>query len=145
MQLIGVAASTSTAGGPVLPGVATPLEHLDGAVKVGLRITRGPSTAARIPVEAIHLPESDVPLVGPTLGVLVDGVGVSTRLVTHDALAVSLVPAAILSAPRGDVEVVSVCSTRAFITATWAVASAVGAGDGSVVSSSADKCSKGAD
>ena len=37
-----------------------------------------------------NLPESDVPLVGSALGVLVDGVSISTRLVTHDALAVSL-------------------------------------------------------
>ena len=38
----------------------------------------------------LNLPESDVPLVRSALGVLVDGVRVSTRLVTHDALTVSL-------------------------------------------------------
>ena len=38
----------------------------------------------------LNLPESDVPLVGSALGVLVDGVGVTAGLVLHDALAVSL-------------------------------------------------------
>ena len=38
----------------------------------------------------VNLPESDVPLVGSALGVLVDGVGVTAGLVLHDALAVSL-------------------------------------------------------
>jgi len=33
MNLVGSAAAAGTAGGPVLPGVATPLEHLDGCEK----------------------------------------------------------------------------------------------------------------
>ena len=46
VHLSGVAAAASAAGGPELPGLATPVVHIDGAVKVGVAVTRGTATAA---------------------------------------------------------------------------------------------------
>ena len=89
--LVGTASAASTAGGPQLPGVATPLVHVNGALQVLVGITRSSTAGASVPVVTVHLPQSDVPEVGTTLAsVVADSVGVSTRFVTHDALAVGL-------------------------------------------------------
>lgn len=88
MNLGGVANTASAASGPELPGVATPLEDLLGAVQVGGKVARSSATGAGIPVVGVHLPESDIPKVGSGLaGVVVHGVSVSAGLVAHDALA----------------------------------------------------------
>jgi hypothetical protein len=108
------ASAAGTASGPQLPGVATPLKHLLGALKVGAEAAGGSAAGAGVPVVGVDLPQSDVPQVGGGLaGVVVHGVTVAAGLVRHDALAVGLVPAAVLGAPGGDVDLVGGRSARA--------------------------------
>ncbi len=90
--LIRAADTAGLAGGPQLPGVTTPLVHVLGTGQVGGRVARSLATGTSVPVVAVHLPESDVPLVSIGLTrVVAHSVGVSTGFVLHDALAVSLV------------------------------------------------------
>jgi len=135
VDLVRAAASASTASGPVLPGVSTPLEDFDGAVQVGGWVTRSISTTARSPVKAVHLPDSNIPLVRSTLRILVHSVSISTGFVADDALAVSLVPSAVFSAPRGNIHLVCIATTRARVTATRAVSAASASGGGIEITS----------
>jgi len=96
------AAAAGAAGGPVLPGVATPVEDLDGAVEVGRGVARGAAAVAGVPVAAVDLPETDI---DGAVAVLVAGVGVAARLVLDNALAAALGPAAVLGAPGADIDV----------------------------------------
>ena len=105
-----VAASASATSGPELPRLSTPVVDILGAVEVGVHVARSLSTAASVPVVIIDLPETHI--VASAVSVLVDGVGVSSALVLHNAFAVRLVPG-VLRAPGSDINVVRRTSTRA--------------------------------
>ena len=104
-----MAAAASATSGPQLPGLATPVVNLDGAVEVGLGIAGGLAAAAAGPVHGVDLPEASV---DAAVAVLVAGVGVAARLVLDDALAAGLAPA-VLGAPGGNVDMVCAAANRA--------------------------------
>jgi hypothetical protein len=108
------AASTACAASrPQLPGVAAPLVDINGTGQTGAFRARSRATVARIPVEVVDLPQSDVPEVRSALAsVVVHSVSISTRLMGDDALAISLVPR-VLGAPCGNIHVVRRGSARA--------------------------------
>ncbi len=140
LPLGGAAGPAASASGPVLPGVASPLVDLDGAVQIRSRVTRSLTPGARRPVEVVDLPQADV--VGPT-SVLVHGIRISSALCVHDALAVGLVPA-VLGAPGADGLCAGCSAARAGGTPARAVAAAGAAGragvylDGRLVSALED-------
>lgn len=123
------ASTAGTAGRPQLPRVAAPLVHVDGALQVLVGVTGSSTTSTGVPVVGVDLPESHIPQVRRALtSVVADGVGVSTGLVAHNALAVGLVPG-VLRAPRGDIQDLLGGTARARrAVATRAVATAGGAG-----------------
>jgi hypothetical protein len=98
-------------GGPVFPGVASPTEHHLGAVEVGVAIAGGPATTARGPVHVVDLPKTHI--IAATSAILINGVGISTALVGHDALATALLPTGVFGAPGGNVNIGRVRSTGA--------------------------------
>jgi len=100
-RLVAVAAAAGAASSPQLPGGATPVVDLLGALEVGARVARSRAARARSPVHLIDLPETSV---DGAVAVLVAGVGVDARLVLDDALAAALAPA-VLGAPGGDVDI----------------------------------------
>ncbi len=115
---MGTTSSTCTTSGPKLPGVATPLVYINSTLQVLVSITRSRSTGASVPVVTVDLPQSNIPQVGCRLAsVVADSVSISPRLVTHDALAVGLVPG-VLGTPTGKVQDILGGTARA----RWAVA-----------------------
>ena len=74
---------------PQFPSVSSPAVDLDGAVEVGLRIAWRLSSAALSPVDSVDLPQSNV---SRGVGVVVQGVGISSGFVRDDTLAAVLVP-----------------------------------------------------
>ncbi len=86
-------------GWPEFPGVSSPLVDFDGALKVDIGVARGMASWAWSPVDSVDLPESDI---GGWVGVVVEGVGVSSWLVWDDAFAACLVPT-VFGAPGGDI------------------------------------------
>ena len=101
-----VAAAARAARGPVLPRLAAPVPHVVRALGVRVRVARRRSSRARRPVEVIDLKQTDVVR---SIGIVVLGIGVSTALVLHDALAAALRPVAVLRAIRVDVHIVRRC------------------------------------
>lgn len=101
-------------GGPKLPGVSSPLIDLDGALEVDVGVAWGVATGAGVPVDGVDLPESNV---GGGVGVVIEGIGISSAFVRNDALAACLVPA-VLAAPCSDV----LHGLGGAAVASWAVA-----------------------
>lgn len=97
------AATTFPASGPQSERVATPAPYVDGTLQVGVRVTRGLTIRAVIPVDGVHLPQSHVKR---RVCVVVCRICVPRALVRDDALAAALIPAAKRGAPPGDVLVV---------------------------------------
>ncbi len=112
-HLTGTTGSACTTGGPKLPGISTPLVYINSALQVLASITRSRATRTSVPVVTVDLPQSNIPQVGCRLAsVVADSVSISPRLVTHDALAVGLVPG-VLGAPGSNIQNVLGGTTRA--------------------------------
>ena len=124
------ATPASRAGRPELPGLAAPAVDCLSTGEVSIRITRRLSATAGVPVIIIYLPESDVV---STAGVLIHSICVSTGLMAHNALAVSLIPG-VLGAPCSDILHALCGATRACSAiTTGTVATAVASRNGRVV------------
>jgi len=104
-------ATALAAGGPELPGLATPVVNLDGAFKVLLSVARSRAAAAAGPVHLVDLPQSNIIA---AVGVLVAGMGVATRLVLDDALAAGLTPV-VLGTPGGDIDLLGTAANIAVL------------------------------
>jgi hypothetical protein len=97
-------------------------------LQVLVRIARSRATRASVPVVTVDLPQSNIPQVSRGLAsVVADSVGISARLVTHDASAVGLVPG-VLGAPGGDIQnILGRTAWTRWAVARWAVTTASGA------------------
>ncbi len=131
-HLTGTTGSACTTGGPKLPGISTPLVYINSALQVLASITRSRATRTSVPVVTVDLPQSNIPQVRRGLtSVVADSVGISPRLMTHDALAVGLVPG-VLGTPTGKVQDILGGTARA----RWAVTTRAVATTGRTTSSS---------
>jgi len=82
--------ATAGAGGtPESPTVSSPSVDLDGTVQVGLRIAGSTSTTALSPVNGVDLPKSNI---SGSVGVVVEGISISSTFVWDDTFAACLVP-----------------------------------------------------
>ena len=97
------AAAAGTAGGPVFPSVATPLEDHFGAMEILAHITWSKATVALVPVHAVDLEESDI--IGSVV-VIQLSISITAALMVDDALAAFLTPARVLRAPVRNIHIV---------------------------------------
>jgi len=93
MKAQSLCASTSSSSRPKTEAIATPLPDLDSTVQVGVGVTWHVASVALSPVHTVDLEDTNIE---GTVGVVVGSIGITTRLVSHDALAATLVPATIL-------------------------------------------------
>jgi hypothetical protein len=88
--------SASSSSWPELEAVTSPLPDLDSTSKIGVRITRWVASRARSPVDWVDLPETNVEW---SVGIVIHGISITTRLMRNDTLTASLIPARVFSTP----------------------------------------------
>ena len=94
--------TAASAGRPELEGASTPAPHIDRTAEVLLLRTRWVPACACVPVDGIHLPDTDI--IGSSPRVPVHRIGIAARFMRHDALALALVPTTETRAGSSDVD-----------------------------------------